>query len=193
MKQFFKEFKAFISKGNALDLAIGLVLGTAFNNIVKSLVNDVIMPLFSLIGGRSMSAWFFVLRGTQSYNETLGTYVFSEDAIVLYYGQFLNSILDFFIIGLSIFLTLKLLKKMDHALDEIKDKIHPDKRDEKMKTFDPEKLHPRAFYSLFSGIMAPRLIAWVSSLNDDKSVNIAPYSFFFRCKYPSTNGCLVYW
>ena len=48
----------------------------------------------------------------------------------------------------------------------------------KMKTFDPEKLHPRAFYSLFSGIMAPRLIAWVASLNDDKSVNIAPYSFF---------------
>ena len=131
MKQFFKEFKAFISKGNALDLAIGLVLGTAFNDIVKSLVNDVIMPLFSLIGGRSMSAWFFVLRGTQSYNETLGTYVFSEDAIVLHYGQFLNSILDFFIIGLSIFLTLKILKKMDHALDEIKDKIHPDKRDKK--------------------------------------------------------------
>lgn len=129
MKQFFKEFKAFISKGNALDLAIGLVLGTAFNNIVKSLVNDMIMPLFSLIGGRSMSAWFFVLRGTQTYNESLGTYVFSEDAIVLYYGQFLNSILDFFIIGLSIFLTLKLLKKMDHTLDEIKDKIHQDKRD----------------------------------------------------------------
>lgn len=131
MKQFFKEFKAFISKGNALDLAIGLVLGTAFNNIVKSLVNDMIMPLFSLVGGRSMSAWFFVLRGTQSYNETLGMYVFSEDAIVLYYGQFLNSILDFFIIGLSIFLTLKLLKKMDHTLDEIKHKIHPDKRDKK--------------------------------------------------------------
>lgn len=129
MKQFFKEFKAFISKGNALDLAIGLVLGTAFNNIVKSLVNDMIMPLFSLIGGRNMSAWFFVLRGTQTYNESLGTYVFSEDAIVLYYGQFLNSILDFFIIGLSIFLTLKLLKKMDHTLDEIKDKIHQDKRD----------------------------------------------------------------
>lgn len=129
MKQFLKEFKAFISKGNALDLAIGLVLGTAFNNIVKSLVNDIIMPVFSLIGGRSMSAWFFVLRGTQTYNESLGTYVFSEDAIVLYYGQFLNSILDFFIIGLSIFLALKILKKMDHTLDEIKDKIHPDKRD----------------------------------------------------------------
>lgn len=129
MKQFFKEFKAFISKGNALDLAIGLVLGTAFNNIVNSLVNDMIMPLFSLFGGRSMSAWFFVLRGAKTYNESLGTYVFSEDAIVLYYGHFLNSILDFFIIGLSIFLALKILKKMDHTLDEIKDKIHPDKRD----------------------------------------------------------------
>ncbi len=131
MKQFFKEFKAFISKGNALDLAIGLVLGTAFNNIVKSLVNDVIMPIFSLVGGRSMSAWFFVLRGTQSYNESLGTYVFSEDAVVIYYGQFLNSILDFFIIGLSIFLTLKVLKKMDHTFDEIKEKILPEKESDK--------------------------------------------------------------
>lgn len=46
------------------------------------------------------------------------------------------------------------------------------------KTFDPETLHPRAFYSFFSGVMAPRLIAWISTFNDDQSVNIAPYSFF---------------
>jgi flavin reductase (DIM6/NTAB) family NADH-FMN oxidoreductase RutF len=46
------------------------------------------------------------------------------------------------------------------------------------KDFDPSLIHPRAFYSLFSGIMAPRLIAWISSLNEDQSVNIAPYSFF---------------
>ncbi len=46
------------------------------------------------------------------------------------------------------------------------------------KDFDPSLIHPRAFYSLFSGIMAPRLIAWISSINEDQSVNIAPYSFF---------------
>jgi flavin reductase (DIM6/NTAB) family NADH-FMN oxidoreductase RutF len=46
------------------------------------------------------------------------------------------------------------------------------------KNFDPKTLHPRAFYSYFSGIMAPRLIAWISTLNEDQSVNIAPYSFF---------------
>ncbi len=46
------------------------------------------------------------------------------------------------------------------------------------KDFDPNLIHPRAFYSLFSGIMAPRLIAWISTLNEDQSVNIAPYSFF---------------
>ena len=46
------------------------------------------------------------------------------------------------------------------------------------KKYDPNILHPRAFYSLFSGIMAPRLIAWISTFNEDQSVNIAPYSFF---------------
>lgn len=125
MKQFLKDFKAFISKGNALDLAVGLVIGTAFNNIVKSLVNDIIMPLFSLIGGKSMSSWFFLLRGTQTFNEELGTYVFSEDAVILNYGLFMNTILDFFIIALSIFVTLKIIKKLDHKLDDVKDKIRP--------------------------------------------------------------------
>lgn len=46
------------------------------------------------------------------------------------------------------------------------------------KSFDPTSLHPRAFYSYFSGIMAPRLIAWIATLNEDESINIAPYSFF---------------
>ncbi len=129
MKQFLKDFKTFISKGNALDLAVGLVIGTAFNNIVKSLVNDIIMPLISLIGGKSMTSWFFLLRGTQTFNEELGTYVFSEDAIVLNYGLFFNTILDFFIIALSIFVTLKVIKKLDHTFDEIKDKIKPKKEE----------------------------------------------------------------
>lgn len=125
MKTFFKDFKTFISKGNALDLAIGLVIGTAFNNIVKSLVNDMIMPLISLIGGKSISSWFLLLRGTQTFNEDLGTYVFSQDAVILNYGLFINTILDFFIIALSIFVTLKVIKKLDHKLDEIKDKMLP--------------------------------------------------------------------
>ena len=132
MKQFLKDFKAFISKGNALDLAVGLVIGTAFNNIVKSLVNDIMIPLFSLIGGKSMSSWFLLLRGTQTFNEELGTYVFSEDAVILNYGLFMNTILDFFIIALSIFVTLKIIKKLDHTLDDVKDKIRPlkDKKNE---------------------------------------------------------------
>lgn len=132
MKQFIKDFKSFISKGNALDLAVGLVIGTAFNNIVKSLVNDIMMPLFSLIGGKSMSSWFLLLRGSQTFNEELGTYVFSQDAVILNYGLFINTILDFFIIALSIFVTLKVIKKLDHTLDEVKEKIRPlkDKKNE---------------------------------------------------------------
>lgn len=127
MKQFFKEFKLFISKGNALDLAIGLVIGTAFNNIVKSLVNDIIMPLISLISNKSVSSWFLVLRGSETFNESTGQFVFSSDAVVLYYGLFFQTIIDFFIIAFSIFMTLKILKKMDQSIDEIKTKIGFDK------------------------------------------------------------------
>jgi large conductance mechanosensitive channel len=133
MKSFFKEFKTFISKGNALDLAVGLVIGTAFNNIVKSLVSDIIMPLISLIGNQSLSSWFFLLRGTEIFDESTGQYVFSSDAVVLYYGQLIQSVVDFFVIALSIFVTLKLLKKVDHSLEEIKEKIGFNKEKEHEK------------------------------------------------------------
>ena len=61
MKKFFKEFGDFIKKGNVLDLAVGLIIGTAFNAIVKSLVNDVIMPFIGLMGGKNVAEAKFEL------------------------------------------------------------------------------------------------------------------------------------
>jgi len=61
LKKFFKEFGAFISKGNALDLAIGIVIGTAFNAIIKSLVNDIIMPLLGFLIKGDMRNFYVVL------------------------------------------------------------------------------------------------------------------------------------
>ncbi|MBQ7385319.1 MAG: MscL family protein, partial [Ruminococcus sp.] len=62
MKKFFEEFKAFISKGSVIDMAVGVVIGAAFQGIIKSLVDDVIMPFISLItGGMDFSSWFVVL------------------------------------------------------------------------------------------------------------------------------------
>ncbi len=91
-----KEFKEFISKGNVLDLAIGVVMGTAFSGIVTSLVNDIIMPLVGLIiGGIDFTGM----------KATVG------DASITY-GNFIQNIVNFLIISLSIFLFVKLINKI---------------------------------------------------------------------------------
>lgn len=120
MKKFFNDFGAFIAKGNALDLAVGLVIGTAFNAIVKSLVGDIIMPFISLIGGKDISTWFWVMRGTVVFDITTGAYVFSADAVILYYGKFIQSIIDFFIIALAIFVALKAITFFRNRIDQAK-------------------------------------------------------------------------
>lgn len=90
-----KQFKAFALKGNVLDLAVGVIIGTAFGKIVTSVVNDIIMPLFGLI-----------LGGVNLSNLTL-TY---REAVVSY-GVFLQTIVDFTIIAFSIFLFIKLITR----------------------------------------------------------------------------------
>jgi large conductance mechanosensitive channel len=120
MKKSFEEFKAFINKGNAIDLAVGLVMGTAFNNIIKSLVTNVMTPLISLIGGTSLTQLFIVLRGSATYDEIRGIYVFSEQAIVLEYGLFITSVVDFFIVSIALFLTLKFLVYINKSIKNTK-------------------------------------------------------------------------
>lgn len=90
-----KEFKAFAVKGNVIDLAIGVIIGGAFSKIVSSLVNDIIMPIVGvLLGGVNLT----------NLKITYGK------ATVLY-GQFIQTILDFFIVAFSIFMVIKLLSK----------------------------------------------------------------------------------
>ena len=95
MKKIIEEFKIFIMRGNVLDLAIGVIIGGAFQKIVNSLVNDMIMPLISLItGGINFSNWFLALDDS-SYS------VLSEaqanGANTLNYGLFLTEVLNFLI------------------------------------------------------------------------------------------------
>jgi len=127
MKKFWKEFGAFIAKGNALDLAVGIVIGTAFNAIVKSLVGDIIMPFIGLIGGKDIANWFWVMRGTSVFDNATGTYVFSADAVVLYYGNFIQSIIDFLIIAFAVFVALKAITMFRKKLDEMKTTIAGEK------------------------------------------------------------------
>ena len=108
---FFKDFKAFIAKGNVLDMAVGVVVGGAFGKITTSLVNDIINPLIGLLVGKEdLSAWVITLK--EAVDET-------TPAVTLNIGSFISTILDFLIISLSIFCVLRGLMKAKAAADKL--------------------------------------------------------------------------
>lgn len=108
---FFKDFKAFIAKGNVLDMAVGVVVGGAFGKITTSLVNDIINPLIGLLVGKEdLSAWVITLK--EAVDET-------TPAVTLNIGSFISTILDFLIISLSIFCVLRILMKAKAAADKL--------------------------------------------------------------------------
>jgi large conductance mechanosensitive channel len=106
----FKEFKAFINQGNAIDLAVGVVIGAAFGKIVNSIVADLITPILSLaLGGVDFNNMYIPLKGQ-------GTGLPIEEAkkagAVFAYGTFINNIIEFFIIAFSIFIVVRQINKM---------------------------------------------------------------------------------
>lgn len=123
MKKFFGDFKDFITKGNVLDLAVGLIIGQAFNAIVKSLVNDILMPTISLMFKGDVTSQYFVLKGTATFDEATGTIIKSKDAVLLHWGQFLQNIIDFLIIGLTLFIIVRVIVKFQQIKDEKKAEI----------------------------------------------------------------------
>ncbi len=132
MKGFFKEFGAFIQRGNIMDMAVGVVIGTAFSAIVTSLVNDIIMPLISLAtGGIDFTNLFVSLNG-QTY-KTLAE-AQEAGASVLAYGSFIQAVINFLIIALCIFITINSMKKAKEKLEQRLKK--DDKKDEKKKPDD---------------------------------------------------------
>lgn len=105
-----KEFKEFISKGNVIDMAVGVIIGGAFGKIVTSLVNDIIMPAVSLlIGGVSFTDLKYVITEA---DEAAGI---AEAAIK--YGNFIQNIVDFFLIAISVFLFVKLISAGRNKLE----------------------------------------------------------------------------
>lgn len=97
MKSFFQEFKKFISKGNVMDLAVGIIIGGAFTAIVNSLVSDLINPLIGLLGGLDLSEWKIV---------------FSEDN-ALNYGNFIMAVINFLIVAFVLFVLIKSINKVN--------------------------------------------------------------------------------
>lgn len=127
MKKFFSEFKKFIMRGNIVDLAVAVVVGGAFGKIVTSLVDDIIMPLISLlVGGASVAEWKWVIK--EAVIDEVGTVITAESA--LHYGSFIQTIIDFLIIAFFIFLAMRVLMNAQKSLDELTSK---DKRDERAR------------------------------------------------------------
>ena len=93
MKQFIKEFKDFISRGNVMDLAVGIIIGGAFTSIVSSLVHDIINPLLGLFGGMNFDQLKINLLGE----------------VTLYYGKFITAVINFLIMALVIFVIIKVM------------------------------------------------------------------------------------
>jgi len=98
---FMEEFKEFLKRGNALELAIGIIIGGSFQTIIKSLVEDVMMPLISaIIGGINFENWKWVLKEE------------GRHVITLNYGVFLTNIINFLIMAFVIFLFVKVMNKL---------------------------------------------------------------------------------
>ena len=105
-----KEFKEFAMKGNVLDLAIGIIMGTAFGKIITSFVNDIIMPPIGLLLGNVDFANLYI-------NLSGGTYASLDEAkkagaAVIAYGAFLNTVLDFVIVAFVMFLLIRQINRM---------------------------------------------------------------------------------
>lgn len=112
MKKFLKEFKQFISRGNVVDLAVGVIVGSAFSKIVSSLVNDILMPFIgTLLGGLNFTSLTITINNA-----------------VISYGNFIQNIVDFLIIAFCVFVFVKLINRLHK--EEKKEEVKPKKSDE---------------------------------------------------------------
>ena len=116
VSKFWGEFKQFALRGNAFELAVGVVIGTAFNKIVTSLVNDIIMPIVGkLIGNADFSTLYIALDRNAYENLDAAR---AADAPVLAYGAFIQNVIDFVLIALSIFVVVKVVNRLHKRKEE---------------------------------------------------------------------------
>jgi len=116
MKKIVQEFKTFISKGNVMDLAVAVIIGAAFKDIVNSLVKDILTPVISLVvGDEGFSNFKYVITEA---DEAAGI---MENAI--YYGNFIQAIFDFFVIALVVFFIIRTINRIKTAMDKPKEEV----------------------------------------------------------------------
>ncbi len=113
----FKEFKAFIAKGNAIDLAVGVIIGAAFGKIVSSLVDDIIMPVIGLVAGRMDFSQFFLALDGKPYESLAAAK--AAGAATLNYGAFVTVLIQFLIIAWVIFLLVKGINTLKREKEQV--------------------------------------------------------------------------
>ena len=115
MKKFFKEFGAFIKRGNVMDLAVGIIIGGAFQSIVKSLVGDIITPIISIITGGIDFSNLFILLGQAPEGVAIKTIADAQAAGIatLAYGNFITAVINFLIMAFVVFCFVKGLRKLE--------------------------------------------------------------------------------
>lgn len=121
MGKFMQDFKAFALKGNVVDMAVGVVVGGAFSKIVTSLVNDLLMPVFSLItGGTNVSSQFLLLGQVPEGTEVPATIEAAKELGIatFNYGNFIQTVIDFVLIALCIFCCVRFISKLHKKKEE---------------------------------------------------------------------------
>ena len=114
----FQEFKEFAVKGNMIDMAIGIIIGASFNSVIDVLVRKVLLPPLSLLSnGINLGSQKIVLREAQK--NSLGEFTIEEVAIN--YGLFIETLLDFLIVGFTIFIVVKFINRLNKKPEDIKD------------------------------------------------------------------------
>src|SRR6058998_2926317 len=115
MKEIWNEFKEFAVKGNAVDLAVGVIIGAAFGSVITSLVKDVVMPPISVLtGGLDFSNKFVVLRAAKDGSTAFNTSAdaVKAGAITWNYGNFITLVINFLIVAVAVFLLVRGINKM---------------------------------------------------------------------------------
>ena len=119
MKKFFEEFKAFAMRGNVVDMAVGVVIGGAFGKISTSIVNDIIMPVVSMItGGIDFTAWKLVLKEAVMEMGADGVLVEKVPEVAIKFGSTIAVIVDFIIVAFAVFCMIKFLNNLHRKKEE---------------------------------------------------------------------------
>ena len=135
----FKEFKDFISRGNVVDMAVGVIIGGAFGKIVSSLVSEVFTPLISLLtGGVNFSNAKLVLRAAETTVDEAGELVELVPALTMNYGMFIQNIIDFLIIAVCVFIFVKAIEKLRKTAENLSKKDEPEVQPEPEVPAEPE-------------------------------------------------------